>query len=353
MSNNLLSDFLPSGTILHEFLPDIQEQAGFLRSITEGYHLGAAFFTAYNEGLFNYLLNPRTISQISKKFGMPNEKITLFLGMLVSGKILGYSSGFYQIRTELIPFLDKKSPFHAQWLEYECINRNYWTDLDKYLKQPGEKCSEKSNSDLKKRDIVSMGMQSLLGRLQGIITELMNYPGFSSSRTLLDLGGGHGLIGIGIAQANPEMKVVIYDRPSVIRVAEEHTRLFGVEKQVTCIGGDYSTDLIGSGYDVILHICPSDYPPDTDREVIKTISNALTGRGIYVRCGFFLDENSTSPLLTTTFALAAEMRGDKRHRTIPEFKKMVNDSGLKLVKTIDMSPYCDVPMYMLISEHFS
>lgn len=353
--NNCLSsdfsDFLPANIALYESLPVIPEQTGFLRSITLGYQVGAVFFTAFHQGLLTDLLIPKTLVYLSGKYGIPPEKLTLILGMLVSGNILRVGNGEYWVRKELKPFLDPDSPVYARWLHSECKNRHYWDNLDYFLKYPGYHDSKyDSNGELKRDEIVSMGVQSLLGRLQGIVKVLQEYPGFASSRSLLDLGGGHGFIGIACAQANPGMKVVIYDKPSIVRIAWEHVCLSGVEDRVVCIGGDYSQGFIGTGYDFILHICPTDFPPDMDRQVIRIIHAALSSKGVYVRCGFFLDDNCTGPLITTSFALAAEMRGEKRHRTIREFQQMVNETGLDLVKTIDMSPYCEVPMYLMICK---
>ncbi len=267
--------------------------------------------------------------------------------MLVSGQVLHYHDGVYRLRTELIPFLDPRSPVYAQWLESECKYRQYWADSGSFFKD-----SDIQNTGLldsrryKRHEIISMGVQSLLGRLQGIVQILKDYPRFFSSRRLLDLGGGHGLIGIACAQANPGMKVVIFDKPDVVHIAWEHVCMSGIADRIVCIGGDYLQDSIGSKYDIILHICPTDFPSNIDYQVIQIVRAALSQKGLYVRCGFFLDDNCHGPLLTTSFALAAEMRGEKRHRTIPEFRKMVYDAG-HVLKTSDVSPSSGIPVVCL------
>jgi len=263
---------LCAGRELSKIIPEISDQAGFLRNITLGYQMGAAFFYAFHKGMFTDLLVPRGIEELCRKYTIPREKTSLLLGMFVSGNVLLYKNGKYQVRSELIPFLDPSSPLYVRWLDTECNNRFYWADLEYYLRHKPKPPSPVScEYPVKKDEITSMGMQALLGRLQGIVTILQEFSWFSSSRCLLDLGGGHGFIGIACAQANPEMKVVIYDRPSVIQTAWESVCFFGVEERVVCVGGDYTCDRIGSGYDIVLHICPADGPPDNDQKILSAV----------------------------------------------------------------------------------
>jgi len=54
---------------------------------------------------------------------------------------------------------------------------------------------------------------TMLGRLQATLKTVKEIPEFEASRKLIDLGGGHGLFGIGFAQENPDLEVVIFDQP--------------------------------------------------------------------------------------------------------------------------------------------
>ncbi len=345
---------LPRNVRLVDSIPPVKEQSGFLRSITLGYQLGSVFLTAHEEGILSALLIPGTLEDICLPSRMDPDRLRLLLGMLVSGGILTHHNGRYQVRSDLVPFLDRTSPLYARWLDCEVLQRHQWADLVRYLRKenpPGLDSSHSAYSPhLTIAEIRRMGSQALLGRLQGIVEILNRDPVFSSAKRLLDLGGGHGLIGIACAEMNPDLQVIIYDRPEVVPVAWEHVCSRGVESQVICIGGDYIKGCIGGGYDVILQICPPDLDPETDSRVIRTIGAALNEGGLYARCGFFLDDFFTGPLITTSFAIAAEMRGEQRHLTIPELEGYIRSAGMDSDRIIDLTPVCDLAMYLVLSR---
>lgn len=332
-----------------DYSPPIPEQSGFLRKITLGYHLGATFFFAHEEGLLSFLLSPRTLDEVATGCRMNPDKLSLVLGILVSGDIVQFSEGRYQVRQELSSFLDKNSMVYSRWIDQEAADRHWWAQLHQHVCDKGLSYQRAPRyPPLSKDEVQRMGMQALLGRLQGIISILEEDPAFPESRRLLDLGGGHGLIGIACAQANPDLSVTIYDRPYVARIAWEHACNCGVMDRVICVGGDYTCGRIGGGYDFILQICPSDHDPDTDSMMVQVIRSALAPGGRFVRCGFFLDNDITGPLITTSFALSAQMRGDSRHRTLKEIYGFMEIAGMEIIKTVDLSPWCELPMYMII-----
>lgn len=69
---------------------------------------------------------------------------------------------------------------------------------------------------------------------------------------LLDLGGGHGLYTIGLCQAHPDLRATILDLDGSIQAAKANLQAEGLTDRVTADAGDYMTDDLGSGYDVVL-----------------------------------------------------------------------------------------------------
>lgn len=66
-----------------------------------------------------------------------------------------------------------------------------------------------------------------------IVSGLPEFPLF---RTMLDLGGGPGLVGIAIVSAHPSMKGVIFDRPAVVKVAETFIKEYEIEDRIEVMG---------------------------------------------------------------------------------------------------------------------
>lgn len=78
---------------------------------------------------------------------------------------------------------------------------------------------------------------------------LLNAIGLRNVKTMLDLGGGPGTNAIEMARRG--VKAAIFDLPETIRIARKVVRREGI-KEMRFIAGDFQSDNIGSGYDVIL-----------------------------------------------------------------------------------------------------
>ncbi|OIQ08052.1 O-methyltransferase [Moorella thermoacetica] len=85
--------------------------------------------------------------------------------------------------------------------------------------------------------IKALAQRSLRGELQAVTRSIIAWQGFSLARTLLDLGGGHGLYAIALCQVNPNLKAVVFDKPHVIACTGEFIWQYGLEDRVIVRGG--------------------------------------------------------------------------------------------------------------------
>ncbi|MDV3243958.1 MAG: acetylserotonin O-methyltransferase [Nitrososphaerales archaeon] len=74
----------------------------------------------------------------------------------------------------------------------------------------------------------------------------------TGARTMLDLGGGHGLFSIAFCKKYPGLSATILDRPGSLDFARETVVKEGAEKQVSFQEGDFIAGNIGQGYDFVL-----------------------------------------------------------------------------------------------------
>lgn len=94
---------------------------------------------------------------------------------------------------------------------------------------------------------------SLAGRGRCVAPVLAQVaPPMPHESTLLDIGGGSGFYSIAYLQANPGMKAVVWDRPEVLKVAQENAEIYDVADRLTCVGGDMFSDLFPIEPDFIL-----------------------------------------------------------------------------------------------------
>ena len=62
---------------------------------------------------------------------------------------------------------------------------------------------------------------------------------FSSISTIVDVGGGHGSLIASILKANPQMKGVLFDAPSVAEGAQSRIEVEGIADRCEVVAGDF------------------------------------------------------------------------------------------------------------------
>ena len=70
-------------------------------------------------------------------------------------------------------------------------------------------------------------------------------------RALLDIGPGPATYPIALCRRNPALRATLYDLPGTLRITERYVRASDVAARIECIPGDYRTDAIPGGYDVV------------------------------------------------------------------------------------------------------
>lgn len=69
---------------------------------------------------------------------------------------------------------------------------------------------------------------------------------------LLDVGGGHGLYSARFCQAHPDLQATVFDDPDVLDVTRQTISETGLDGRMTVRGGDFTSDDLGTGYDIAL-----------------------------------------------------------------------------------------------------
>ena len=113
----------------------------------------------------------------------------------------------------------------------------------------------------------------------GIIRAL---PGFSSFRRFLDMGCGHGVFSLYILDCHPELCAVLMDRREVLDAARPLVREFDAGPRVSYLAGDYLTDDLGEGYDLIYASATLNFAKGCIDDLVPRIYDALNPGGYFV-----------------------------------------------------------------------
>lgn len=332
--------------------PPFENKIEHLREIVRNFELGQVFLTALELDVFSLLRTPRRGTEVAEKLGTRADLTLKFLDILAGMHLLAKMEDHYCTASDVAPFLDKRSAYYARYLQPEASDRSAILEMKDILRTgPGNPSKQKIHQF--DRDAIDwMARTSLLGRLQATIDHVTRLPEFSRARRIIDLGCGHGLFGIALAQENPHLRVVLFDKPEVTPIAQTYIDRYGLGERVQVMSGDYQKDTIGADYDMVFEACSFAGTNSEHRSFFRKIASVLTDDGLFIRLTFTLDDDRTGPLEPLVCELKNHLSG-KNHgftRTNGEAFQLLSESGLQGEKIIDMSPWCFNPMRLIISR---
>ena len=121
----------------------------------------------------------------------------------------------------------------------------------------------------------------------------------SGARTVIDVGGSHGLYAIACCRREPGLRATVFDLSEALERTEANATAAGVVDRVSLRAGDLAHDDLGSGYDVALLFQLLHYFDDARlAAVLAKVRDALAPGGRIV----ILDQLTTSGPLPAALA---------------------------------------------------
>jgi predicted O-methyltransferase YrrM len=169
----------------------------------------------------------------------------------------------------------------------------------------------------------------LAGRAKNIAPVLAERVDLSQAKCLLDVGGGTGLYAIAFLQRYPTLRAIIYDRPSVLKVAAQFAAEYGVADRLSCVAGDMFADAMPSDCDAILlsNVLHDWDVPECQRLVSRCAAALPSGGRLLVHDAFLHDDHS-GPLYPALFSVALLVMTEGRNYSGAEYRGWMQAAGL-------------------------
>ncbi|QSZ26781.1 class I SAM-dependent methyltransferase [Aceticella autotrophica] len=332
--------------------PPLYDQSGFLREIASGFEKAQVFFTALELKIFNYLDEFKTARDIAQEIKTHDVLTEKLLDILVAEGLLIKNGEYYKTRPELSPFLNESGPYFARYLAFSLEDRKDWMNLRQYLYEGVKEKSKnrETNHDYDKECIDWIARGAMLGRLQATLKIIKELPEFLKAEKLIDLGCGHGLFGIGLAQENPKLKVILFDRPHVAKVAQEYVNKYYLTDRVKVWAGDYIKDNLGSNYDIAFCSLSFDGNKEESISFFSKINNILNKKGLFILQTFTINNDKTGPISTLLWDLKETIDGHRHMHifTDSELDDIFKKSGFNKIKDVEMSSSSEMPIKTII-----
>lgn len=154
----------------------------------------------------------------------------------------------------------------------------------------------------------------------------------SNAKTLIDVGGGHGVLLASLLAANPHLRGVLFDQPHVVdggraRLAAEHLAGRG-----TAVAGDFFESVPVGADACLMKFILHDWDDERSTRILRNVHKALPAGGRLLVVETVLPPGNTPGLGKLGDINMLVMTGG-RERTEAEFAKLFAAAGFDLVKT--------------------
>ncbi len=156
---------------------------------------------------------------------------------------------------------------------------------------------------------------------------------FSEMRTVVDVGGGHGALLAGILRANPHLRGILFDLPSVVDGAKSILEAEGIAERCELVGGDFFESVPRGGDAYVLKIILHDWDDEHAVAILKNCHRAMEPqRTLLVVERPIPPGNHPFPGKYTDLNMLVLVRG--RERTVAEYQLLFEAAGFRLTRSI-------------------
>lgn len=302
-----------------------------ITKILGGYQPPCVLMAANELKIFDALAKkPVSAEQLASALELSCEGTERLLNALTAMNIVDKKDNLFLLKDEWKPYLTQTGDrCMQQWIRLISEHLPIWMELQKFVRhgKPLKSIMEMLGNDPNKtRTFIDAMHDKGLKATWMIAREVP----LGEATHLLDVGGGPGTYALEWCKLHPHLKATIFDIAPVLEVAKSYIQKYGLEDRVNTLAGDFNTDPLGNGYDLILlanvlHM----YDEADGKSLVRKAVSALKPEGRIVIHGFCTDENLTEPLEDVMFSLNIGMLtpGGRAH-PIPEKIKWLEEAGV-------------------------
>lgn len=160
---------------------------------------------------------------------------------------------------------------------------------------------------------------------------------FSSTRQVLDVGGGGGRNAIALAETNPHMEVTILDLPAAQQICEEQINRQGLSDRIKFVACDIFKDGFPQGFDDALFFHElMIWNHSQIRYLLKEAYNSLRETGRVVIVGSVSNDSEDGPLMAAldTVYFRSVAAGEGMVYPWKDYERILKDVGFRTVTRI-------------------
>jgi len=258
---------------------------GNLEGILNGFRAYQVFKAAFDLQLFALLDKEPGLSReaIATRLAIDGRYIRSFLLALTELGLLCERNGQFTLSEMAKYFLVRESPFYqGDWIEQDLGTASKWNQFAKTLHAETDTPAPAERIFDAEASLLALGQHSLRGEVQAVALATAATAHFAEAKTMLDLGGKHGLYAIALCQMNKNLHATLLNKPAVTPITRRIIDGYGLADRMQTVSGDLWADAIGRDYDIIIASHVFYERRDAIPALLKKLREALKVGGLLV-----------------------------------------------------------------------
>jgi hypothetical protein len=175
----------------------------------------------------------------------------------------------------------------------------------------------------------------LMGKASvGVSAAIIKAYDFSSVKTFVDIAGGNGTLAAAILRANPHLRGVVFDMPSIIERALLHLQAINIADRCEAIGGDFFASVPAERDAYIMKWILHDWPDERCVTILKNCHAAMSKDAKLLVVDMIMPERAAPSTPTIMWDLHMLVMLNGKERTEAEFRHLFSAAGFKLTQII-------------------
>lgn len=274
-----------------------------IRTLATAYQGSRVLLTAAELGLFTVLQDEeRSSDEVAEALATDPHATDRLMNALVALGLLEKRGGRFANTPDGRRLLVRGRPEYMANLAHSVHLWDTWTGLTGVVRSgtPAEPRSVGARGDDWLRAFIA-AMHWRGGQAARAVLPLIDFDGVSR---ILDVGGGSGVFSMAFVRAIPGSVAVVFDLPTVVPLATSYIRTEGFEGRIEVVAGDYTTDELPGGFDLVfLSAIVHSNGSDDNRRLVAKAAGALNRGGRLVIVDWVMDPSRTAPLQGALFAI--------------------------------------------------
>ena len=179
--------------------------------------------------------------------------------------------------------------------------------------------------------------EAMTGLAELVYPAVISAYDFSTSKQVVDIGGGRGTLIASILAANPNLKGILFDQPAVVSKASTVIEAHGVAERCEIEKGDFF-DKVPTGADTyVLSNILHNWDDEKAAAILQNCRRAIAEGGRILIVETVLS-GKNEPSLARVHDLSMLVLTRGRERTEDEFTTLLAHSGFELKRVIPVQP---------------